>query len=187
MSTSEDRFSEKKIEELYLRYARELYWIGVALCSNETLAEDTVHEVFLYLWEHKKEFQAVSNPLPYLASMVRNRILDALKHERVVKAHEERVVYEIRSAWVSLSEERETTEEQKGRALRILGSIPERAREIFLKAVVEGLTYTAISEALGISINTVKTELRLARKKIGSQLRDKGFLWLVLIFIGIRF
>lgn len=153
------------------------------MCGDSFLAEEVVQEVFMQLWEQRVDPSSIRNPHSYLATLVKNRIYDVIRHRSVVRAHEERVRYEMEVADLEdlTEEEREAMISQ---AWCLVQSLPEAAREIFLLATMEGLKYSEIAERKGISINTVKTQLRIARKKLRSDpLAMIGF-WIILTHLS---
>ena len=160
-----------------------MYWVGVAVCGDSFLAEEVVQEVFMQLWEQRVDPSSIRNPHSYLATLVKNRIYDMIRHRSVVRAHEERVGYEMEAADLEdlTEEEREAMISQ---AWRLVQSLPEAAREIFLLATMEGLKYSEIAERKGISINTVKTQLRIARKKLRSDPLAMIGLWIILTHLS---
>ena len=160
-----------------------MYWVGVAVCGDSFLAEEVVQEVFMQLWEQRLDPSSIRNPHSYLATLVRNRIYDVIRHRSVIRAHEERVRYEMEAADLEdlTEEEREAMLSQ---AWRLVQSLPEAAREIFLLATMEGLKYSEIAERKGISITTVKTQLRIARKKLRSDPLAMIGLWIILTHLS---
>lgn len=153
------------------------------MCGDSFLAEEVVQEVFMQLWEQRVDPSSIRNPHSYLATLVKNRIHDVIRHRSVVRAHEERVRYEMEVADLEdlTDEEREAMISQ---AWRLVQSLPEAAREIFLLATMEGLKYSEIAERKGISINTVKTQLRIARKKLRSDPLAMIGLWIILTHLS---
>lgn len=153
------------------------------MCGDSFLAEEVVQEVFMQLWEQRVDPSSIRNPHSYLATLVRNRIYDMIRHRSVIRAHEERVRYEMEAADLEdlTEEEREAMISQ---AWRLVQSLPEAAREIFLLATMEGLKYSEIAERKGISINTVKTQLRIARKKLRSDPLAMIGLWIILTHLS---
>ena len=59
-----------------------------------------------------------------------------------------------------------------------MDGLPEKCREIFILGCVDGLSYKEVSEKMGVSVNTVKTQVKVAYKKIKSEFgdRDKNFM-----------
>ena len=64
------------------------------------------------------------------------------------------------------------------KAKAILESLPDKMQLVFRLKVLEGYTYAQIAEETGVSINTVKTQLKRARSRI------TGFKELIVLFWG---
>lgn len=150
---------------LYHTYARDMYWVAMAMCSDSFLAEEAVQDTFVKIWERKYDLKAVQNPHAYLATLVRNYLRDYYKHLNVEKAHESSVGYDITTQNLE-----DLTQEEKdeliNQAKELVNSLPEGCRRIFIKAVIERMKYSEIADSENISINTVKTQLRIARQKL---------------------
>ncbi|MCE7923217.1 MAG: sigma-70 family RNA polymerase sigma factor [Haliscomenobacteraceae bacterium CHB4] len=59
--------------------------------------------------------------------------------------------------------------------LELLDQLPTGYRTVFNLYVLEGFKHHEIAETLGISINTSKSQLILAKEKLRNLLRAKGF------------
>ncbi|POY37911.1 hypothetical protein C3K47_05125 [Solitalea longa] len=46
--------------------------------------------------------------------------------------------------------------------LAAIDKLPEKRRKIFLMSNIEGLKYAEIADQLNVSVNTVKTQIKLA-------------------------
>ena len=53
----------------------------------------------------------------------------------------------------------------------------EKCREIFILGCVDGLSYKEVSEKMGVSVNTVKTQIKLAYRKLKLELGGQNFVW----------
>ena len=67
-----------------------------------------------------------------------------------------------------------------GRIEALLGQLPESRRRIFISAIINGQSYAEIAEAQGISINTLKTQMKRAYAFLRSKASDN----LIHIFVG---
>ena len=155
-----------------------MYWVALALCGDVCLSEDCVHEVFVQVWESYDDLPVLKNQRAFLITMTKNRMLDTLRHIQVHRRHEQSIAYEIEQ---NNLEEEDNTEELISRAKSLLDRLPDKCREIFLLAVLDGLSYKEIAEAKGISINTVKTQIKIARKKL-----KEDFPFIVFTLINFR-
>jgi RNA polymerase sigma-70 factor (family 1) len=177
------RSTDHIFESFYTTYAREMYWVAMALCRDSFMAEEAVQDVFMQLWEKHVDPETIHKPHSYLATLVRNRVLDVMRHRSVVQSHESRVRYEMESESLEGITEEEK-EQMIAAAWSLVNSLPESCREIFLMATMEGLKYAEIAEKKGISVNTVKTQLRIARRKIkGNELALVGISLLLQQFL----
>ena len=56
----------------------------------------------------------------------------------------------------------------------MMDNLPPKCKEIFILGCVEGLSYKDVAEQLGVSVNTVKTQVKVAYNKIRSELGDRN-------------
>ena len=63
-------------------------------------------------------------------------------------------------------------------------SLPEKCREIFILACVEGLKYREVAERLDVSVNTVKTQVKSAYAKLrfDFDLKEREYIVILLFF-----
>lgn len=152
----------KAFENVFRVYSRELYFVALGLCHDQAIAEDAVQESFVYLWSHREQINVKQSLESYLRTMVKNNVLNYLRHQKVRAKKEEDIVRE----WEFRSEDEEDLT-PKIEAIRLLvDSLPEACRKIFVMAVVEGMSYSDTAKSMGIAVNTVKSQVRIAYKKI---------------------
>lgn len=136
-------------------------------------AEDLVQDVFFDLWEKRRTLDVEYSLRAYLYGMTRHHALKHLRRRRV------------RAKWTVQGEFREAsaTTAKPGRtddalqhkeleeaAEQAVAALPQRRRQIFVLSRRHGLTYPEIAEALGISVNTVETQIRRALKFLRKRL-----------------
>ena len=63
-----------------------------------------------------------------------------------------------------------------------MNALPAKCREIFILGCVDGMSYKEIAEQLGISVNTVKTQMKVAYKKIKSEFEEGNNKFMLLLF-----
>ncbi|KAB6221101.1 sigma-70 family RNA polymerase sigma factor, partial [Bacteroides xylanisolvens] len=101
-----------------------------------------------------------------------NASLNYLKHQNVESLYLERLA----STYREITEEEDTNEEEVYRLLfRAIDKLPTRCREIFLLHM-DGKKNEEIATALGISIETVKTQKKRAIQSIKEQMGTCYFL-----------
>ena len=132
-------------------------------------AEELVQEVFLQLWSRRDALAIRESPVAYLYRGVRNRALNAVRHERVVRNWAAAQPPEASEPAVASADT--AAEDEVARAVRdAIAALPERCREIFLLSREQGLTYAQIAATLELSIKTVETQMGRALKSLRERL-----------------
>lgn len=154
--------------DLYNSFARELYWVALALCGDECLSEDIVHEVFVQVWERYDQLRSEVKDLhPFLITMTRNKTVDYLRHVQVHYRNEKAVAYE----WQFNNDlEEEDMSDLITRAKALLDKLPPKCRETFLLAILNDMSYQEIATYQNVSINTVKTQMKIARRRLKDEM-----------------
>lgn len=164
-------------EELFRRHYTLLTAKAYELCRNWQMAEDAVQEFFADIWL-KKSWQSVTTSFTaYSVKGVQYKTISLLrKSARQNRYDDTAAAPEISDSW----KETEQQEDQLQREIQLihaLNELPTQRKEAFLLAHYHNKSYEEISEQMGLSINTVKTHLRLAM----SQLREIMATFLILL------
>jgi RNA polymerase sigma-70 factor, ECF subfamily len=152
-----------EIEVLYREYGAALLLFASAISNDRDRAQDALHHVFLKLIENGSLSQALDKKA-YLFACVRNAILNDSKLQ-----HRNRPL-EIDSRWFT-PPDRDFMEEQRLR--QALNGLPTEQREVLVLHVWGELTFTEISELLGISPNTAASRYRYGLAKLRGSLLFK--------------
>lgn len=139
-------------------------------------AEDLVHDVYAETMERLPLVPGIRNLPAWINSLVRRRVIDAWRHDRVREASGETDVAEetLREiiAGVGLNPldgfVRASLVEALNDALRAL---PTPQRRVVEAQVFGGLTFREISESTGESIDTLTARKRYALSKLSRALR----------------
>ncbi|MEX0686742.1 MAG: RNA polymerase sigma-70 factor [Balneolales bacterium] len=164
----EDRDAFK---DIYRKYNANLCEFAFWMVNNREDAEDLVHEVFLNIWENRHTWEATDNVRSYLYRSVKNKSLNYLRHQSVVKKWED-MSKSIESASPASPEDNLLENELKERIHSAINSLPERRRKIFLLNRNHKLRYKDIAELLDISYKTVETQISRSLKTLTFLLDD---------------
>ena len=177
----------KAFREVFDHYFNALSSFGYSFVEDIGVSEDMVQEVFISLWEKRKDFNHINALKSFLYTSVRNKCFNYLKHEQVKKKHEASLIYEIESDHTFNG--RVVEEEVFNQLFENIKDLPNSSREIMLLAL-NGLKNQEIADELGISINTVKTQKKIAYSKIkdslGSKLSESAMTLLLISFFLIN-
>ncbi|MEO1012792.1 MAG: sigma-70 family RNA polymerase sigma factor [Bacteroidota bacterium] len=134
-----------------------LLLVSFAIVKDRTIAEDIVQSFFESVWKKRETLMIRENFKSYGISAVRKLSLKQLQ-----KKEKERQVFNeaVRLRSNTAFENHNRHDVKLERVNKIIQSIPESRRNIFLDFVLGGLSYKEIAETRNISINTVKAQMR---------------------------
>lgn len=154
---------------LFDNYYTPLCLYSVQLCDDFDAAEDIVQSLFVQFWESDMEYQIRTSLSTYLFSVVRNNTLYYMRKAGLtdsISADDsllnEHIINDVMSFEVSM-EERKKKERELHEALKVLSPKELEALE---SVVVHGNSYNDASDEMGVSVNTLKTHLKRAMKKL---------------------
>lgn len=178
MDINDDVFLEKinsqsptAYHELYNEYYKALVIYAANFLATTDTAEDIVQEIFATIWEKKISFISLQSLKTYLYNSTRNAALNYLKHQNVETGY----IQYMLDTYKEITEE-DTNEEEVYRILfKSIDQLPPRCREIFVLHM-EGKKNEEIAQALGLSIETVKTQKKRALQSLKRQMGSLFFL-----------
>lgn len=191
MGTEISGLFEQNFKDIYLshyegmvRFAREY------VVSNEE-AENIVHDAFAEVWEtREKYFHKMKHMLAFLFTSIKNKCIDHLRHQIVVKEAEDMLQKEYRLrmqmkfySLEAFNEDILSENDIDELIYKAIASLPEKCREVFVKNKFEGKKQREIAQELHISLNTVENHMALAYKKLKQELKD--YLPLLIFLINL--
>lgn len=172
-------------DQLFHKYAPMLYAFVVSILKDEPESEGVVQDVFLKIWEKRKElltgysFKSYLFTIAYNATkkVYRQKLLDdKYKQEAAI------VMGQNSSSDLNVFEYRNLLDYVD----TIIDRLPPARREIFIMSKKEGLKNEEIASILKISEQTVKNQLVAARKFLIAEAQKdnnrEGILLLSLFF-----
>src|SRR5687768_11727527 len=142
---------ERAFERLAGEYAGRLYSVSYRMLGNRADAEDAVQRALLKCFAARASYSPRWAVSTWLYRALTNVCIDELRRRRVrgdVDSLEEGSV----SPPASIGEGVDLS--------RALGSVPREARMLLALHYVDGLGYGELAKIRGISVNTVKSQLR---------------------------
>lgn len=165
---------------LYKAYSDRLLRICQHYVTDESTAEDILHDAFIIIFTSIKSLKDNSKLEGWMITIVRNLSLRYLQST-------EKDDIPLSSLGIEfLSEE---DEEEKNIELELLlsaiESLPEGNREIFKLSVLDGLSHKEIGELLGINPHSSSSQLVRAKKMLRTILMNYWMLFLLPILIPV--
>lgn len=170
---------EKNLEELslaeYQKVFAEFYkpirnFIYYRCGGDPDLAEDITQDTFVKLWETRQRIDK-STIKAYLYKIAQNNTINHLKRQQLLFKFKKRPSadrdYDNPEKLAEMSEYEEKLQ-------KVIASLPEGGREVFLMNRLEDLTYVEIAERLGLSVKAIEKRmskvLKIFRDQLGTEI-----------------
>ncbi|MEU1942607.1 sigma-70 family RNA polymerase sigma factor [Streptomyces sp. NPDC020125] len=156
-------------EEFDAFYARTYPWLAaraVMLSGNRQNAEDAVQEAYIEAMRRWPEVRACASPEAWVTTTMRRKLSKDGRRWWFRWKPVEMAGTTVPAATTATVEE---TAEALA-ALRALGTLPPRQRQVVVMHSLEGMSYRAISAELGISVGSVGSNLNKARARLSLML-----------------
>ncbi len=163
----------KAYSELFDRYGKRLYFFSKGYLKSEEDAEEIVQEVFIKIWNNRKELSVEKSFESYLFTIAKNGILNTIRKSKseqaylnYAKIHPEKNV---------LLDEELNFIELDAAYKKIVENLSPRRKEIYLLSREQHLSNNEIAEKMNISVKTVENQMTSALSEIRKNLRSLGF------------
>ncbi|HEV8577810.1 MAG TPA: sigma-70 family RNA polymerase sigma factor [Thermoanaerobaculia bacterium] len=162
----------KAFEALYHLYYRRLFGYLLKLTRRADLVEEVLNDVMLAVWKGAPGFDGRSRLSTWIFGIAYHKALKALARRPEQPAEEDRE-----------RPEPVDTEEPESLAVRrelagvlgqALGALPAEQRAVVELTYYYGLAYQEIAEIVGCPVNTVKTRMFHARRRLRELLPGLG-------------
>ncbi|OFY66894.1 MAG: hypothetical protein A2V64_06630 [Bacteroidetes bacterium RBG_13_43_22] len=179
--------NEDAFEFVFLTFYNELCIYACGILRDRDSAEDIVQEVFVKLWGNRMELSIKQSIKAYLYQAVHNQCVNYLDHLQVKKKYASEseknrtdLISPVSSDYPIANLLAQELEEKIDQSLL---DLPRQCREVFLLIRYEGLSYNEAAEKLGISVNTIKTQLQRAISRLRENLRNYLPIFLLILLV----
>ncbi|PWB32894.1 RNA polymerase subunit sigma [Pseudomonas sp. SDI] len=131
---------------------------------NHADAEDTAADTFCQLLSARVDPDSIEQPRAYLSTIARRLIYDRHRRRKLELAYLERLSA-LPEALAPSPEEQLLLLEALVAIDRALGDLPQVVKATFLYSQLDGLSYVAIAQQLGISERTVSRYMKQALRQ----------------------
>lgn len=134
-------------------------------------ARDVVQQVFLRIWESRKNWTVHTSLQAYLYRSVRNRALNSIRHEKASSAMKDRLKENTRFSQPRTAEDVYCQARLRERIDEAIAALPDRQKTAFLLQRRHGLSYREISAVMNIAQKTVENHIGRALKSLREKLK----------------
>jgi RNA polymerase sigma-70 factor (ECF subfamily) len=161
---------EMAFEVLFRRYYSSLCFFARQFLNDVELAEETVQEMFVKIWEKRDQLHIESSVKHYFFRSVRNQCLNHIQHQKIRQQYAQNV---MENSQEDINPEKYFMEVGLRKKIEdCIDALPAKRQEIFRLSREQGLKYKEIAETLNISVKTVEAQMGLALKFLRDELKE---------------
>lgn len=158
---------EKAQFQLYKLYYKAMYSVSLRIVNDAMEAEDVMQEAFLSAFKKMNSYKGEVSFGAWLKKIVVNRSLDYLKKRKVQ-------LEEINERTTQIEDYQMPTHEVKAEVLKAaIQDLSDGYRVVLSLYLIEGYDHEEISQILGISNSSSRTQLLRAKNKLRELLKGK--------------
>ncbi|WP_114749878.1 RNA polymerase sigma factor [Pleomorphovibrio marinus] len=163
------------LEQLYRRFIKELFRLGISITGDADFVQDCIQELFIDLWKYRANMKSTDNVKLYLFRSLSNKInkerRKALRWSERQQHVSERYPRFLESVETKLvNSQREALLQKK--LAKAMNDLPTRQNEVIQYLFFENLSYEDTAKLMGINLRSVYT---LAWKALSAL--KKAVLW----------
>ena len=165
-----------EFERMFRLYYKRMCIYAENITEDRFEAEDIVCKMFVRLWEKRGQLDIRVSLESYLVSSIHNAALNYLKHLEIEERYREKAQYRLKHMDLLNPESFDTPltdlldRELNEQIEKALATLPPQCRDVFVSHMMEGLSYDEVAKKLNVSINTVRTQITRAMKKMRTAL-----------------
>ena len=155
----------KAQSKLYHQYARAMYNLAYRILNNREDAEDILQETFVDCFRNLDSFRFESTFGAWLKKILINKCINHIKRKKIDLELCENLP-------VDVAEEEEDAVYDTGKIFKGIEILPDGYRIILTLYLLEGYDHTEISQILGITESTSKSQYSRAKEKLRTLLKN---------------
>lgn len=159
----------KAQEELYKRYAPQMWGVCLRFTKNRMAAEDILQEGFVKVFYKLKQYNGEGSFEGWIRRTIVNTAIN--HHKKDSNINKDLDVDEIKEQ--NYIHPKIIDQLTINELMEVIREMPERYQLVFNLFVVEGYTHKEIGETLNITENTSKSQLSRARNLFQKLIKEK--------------
>ncbi len=162
------------LEVLYDEFASSLFSFLLSRLRRRADAEDALQQLFLDIARRPRQLLSVRSLEPWLFTKARNVAIDRLRARARESNRAAALETGPRPDWMEFSPRGGAASADDAVLAAAVEGLPDEQREVVVMKDFEGLTFAAVAERLGLSLNTVASRHRYALEKLRARLAGEG-------------
>ena len=151
-------------ERLYFAYQRRLFGYLFRTLGETGAAEELVNDVMFEVWKSAGRYRGESKPSTWILGIAHHRMLNHLRRQRPAPADTAELQHKADPG--EQPEQAALRHQEEDFVHRALDRLPPPHREVVELTFYQGCSYEEIAAIAGCPVNTVKTRMFHAKKKL---------------------
>jgi RNA polymerase sigma-70 factor (ECF subfamily) len=167
---------------IYEEFGARIFNFLFRILGSREDAEDVAQQTFLIAFRQLGSLRDPTQLESWIYRIARNEVYQRFRKKKVGSLDDEENdgdVRELEEEGLHAQPEKHLLNEELRQVLQaVLDGLPIKLREVFVLAVVQGMSYQAITKVVGRSLLSVKTDIYRARLQVKEELRKylgKGY------------
>ncbi|MFC3199873.1 sigma-70 family RNA polymerase sigma factor [Parapedobacter deserti] len=162
--------SQLALEQLYVRYAELIFNRILVLVHDAAAAEELVNDIFLQLWQQRETMDTSVPVEAVLLRKARSAAIDYYRKSLRDGRLREQLMQHATAHYDPINDLLDYKEAQAAVEAAI-AKLPPQRQAIFRRCKLEGKSYLAVAEELGITVGTVKDHMAKAMRSLKAELK----------------
>ncbi len=183
--------NQSAFEVVFLRYYSSLCSYAFSILGNKDTAEEIVQDLFVRLWENRHNVEITNSLKAYLYRTVHNQCINQLESWKIRNQYSKKQIQAYEKNLVEITPFAEDypianliAQELEDKIQKSIDALPDQCRQVFLLIRMQKKSYQEVASKLGISLNTVKTQMQRAVFKLRDMLQEYLPVMLAFIYFG---
>jgi len=159
---------DSALDRLYKNCIRILFFFGLQITSDRELVKDCIQDIFVKLYETKKQLHHVTNVLNYFRIALKNRIINEMRREEIHLRYLNALEFTDVDDLTGEKQMEWLEEEQlnRKRMEAILKVLTPKQKQVITYRYIDNLKLEEISTLMKINYQSVQNTLQRAMIKI---------------------
>jgi RNA polymerase sigma-70 factor (family 1) len=167
---------ERAFRRLFDNFSPKLIEFACAMLKLKEAATEVVDQVFVKIWQQRKQVISIQNLRVYLYTATKNTALNYISRKAKEQITEPFDFINLQLRDNESPEQQMITSEIFKKIRLTIDELPPRCKIIFKLVREDGLKYKEVAEILNVSVNTVDAQMVIAVKRISEKLKS-DFEW----------
>lgn len=171
-------------DQIFEKYGDRLFGFSLSYLKSKEETESLVQDVFLKVWENRKNLKKESSLKSYLFTIAYHEMCQIFRKKQIHKRFVEESINSPHSI-INLEEQLEykATLEQIN---NLIEQLPEKQKIIFTKSRKEGKSTKEIAKEMNLAPGTIDNQISAALKFLRNHISENNFALLLLFTVFIQ-